>query len=385
MKKYFYILLLLSLLVSCGTKNTEDSINNQAENVEEHDHDHDDHSADDVIIIEPEVAAKLGVKSESIKKGSFQQVIKTAGQIQAAQGEERTVASTMSGIVSFNAKPLTSGAGIKQGEVLVTISASNLADGDPVRRAESSFNAADAEYTRAKALIEDKLISQKDFNDIKMRYEQAKLSFEALAKNRNSKGVNLTAPMSGYIKNLLVEDGQFVNIGDPLLVVTKNNKMQLKADLSQREFANLHNIKSANFITPYDKKLYQLDNLNGKLLSYGKNTDATSLYLPIIFQFDNVGDVISGSFVEVYLLGKEKENIISIPLTALTDEQGLFFVYVKHGSEEYVRTFVTLGESNGEKVEILSGLKEGDELVTEGAYQVKLSKQSGEIPHGHSH
>jgi len=47
---------------------------------------------------------------------------------------------------------------------------------------------------------------------------------------------------------------------------------------------------------------------------------------------------------------------------------------------------VTLGANNGSEVQILSGLKPGDEVVTRGAYQIKLSSASNAIPaHSHSH
>ena len=80
------------------------------------------------------------------------------------------------------------------------------------------------------------------------------------------------------------------------------------------------------------------------------------------------------------------ENVISLPHTALTEEQGSFFVYLQIDEEGYKIQPVTLGADNGEKVQTLSGVKAGDKVVTQGAYQVKLAGATNAIPaHSHEH
>ena len=72
--------------------------------------------------------------------------------------------------------------------------------------------------------------------------------------------------------------------------------------------------------------------------------------------------------------------------SALTEEQGSFFVYLQLDEEGYKKQLVTLGADNGESVQILSGVKAGDRVVTEGAYQVKLASATNAIPaHSHEH
>ena len=104
------------------------------------------------------------------------------------------------------------------------------------------------------------------------------------------------------------------------------------------------------------------------------------------FEFDNRGDIVPGSFVEIYLLSQPMEGVISVPRSALTEEQGSFYVYLQLDEECYRRQLVTLGVDNGERVQILSGLKPGDRLVVRGAYQVKLAGATNAIPaHSHEH
>ena len=93
-----------------------------------------------------------------------------------------------------------------------------------------------------------------------------------------------------------------------------------------------------------------------------------------------------GAFVETYVLTGGRGDVLSVPVSALTDEQGLSFVYVQTDPSCYERREVHTGRSDGSRVEIKSGLAAGERVVVEGAVQVKLASASTAIPaHTHSH
>ena len=95
---------------------------------------------------------------------------------------------------------------------------------------------------------------------------------------------------------------------------------------------------------------------------------------------------LSLTFVEVYLLSQPIEDAIALPHSALTEEQGSFFVYRQLDEECYEKQLVELGADNGKQVLIHSGVKAGDRIVTRGAYQVKLAGATSAIPpHTHEH
>jgi RND family efflux transporter MFP subunit len=349
----------------------------------DHDHGHAHGSNPDEIILAPEKAKAAGVASMEIQPKAFRQVIKASGEVQSAQGNESTIVANVSGIVSFQ-RSVTEGMQVGKGTGLMSISASKLQDGDPAERARIAYESAKADYDRASRLVESQIVSQKEFNAIKEKYENAKLAYEAIAKNQTKKGVSVESPMGGYIKNLLVKEGDYVEVGQPLATVTQNNRLFLRADVSERYYKYLNGITSANFKTPYDNQVYELEALNGKLLSYGKS--AGSFYVPVTFSFDNKGDIMPGSFVEIYLLSKPMENTIVLPIEALTEEQGLYFIYIQKCAESYRKQEVKLGASNGKEVQILSGVTPGDKVVVKGAYHVKLASASNALPaHSHEH
>ena len=365
----------------------EEAHNHDAHAHEGHDHSHGhDHGVNpDEIMLAPEKAKAAGVASEVIQPKTFRQVIKTSGEVQAAQGAESVVVANVAGVVSFQ-RAVTEGMQVGKGATIMTISASKLQDGDPAERARIAYEAAKADYDRAIRLVESQIVSQKEFNAIKEKYENAKLAYDAVAKNQTKGGVAVAAPIGGYIKNLLVKEGDYVAVGQPLATVTQNNRLFLRADVSERYYKYLNGISSANFKTPYDNQVYELEALNGKLLSVGKAAGSGSYYVPVTFSFDNKGEIIPGSFVEIFLLSQQQENALVLPVEALTEEQGLYFVYLQNCEESYKKQEVKIGASNGVEVQILDGIHPGDKVVVKGAYHVKLASAGNALPaHSHEH
>ena len=365
----------------------EEAHNHDAHAHEGHDHSHGhDHGVNpDEIMLAPEKAKAAGVASEVIQPKTFRQVIKTSGEVQAAQGAESVVVANVAGVVSFQ-RAVTEGMQVGKGATIMTISASKLQDGDPAQRARIAYETAKADYDRASRLVESQIVSQKEFNAIKEKYENAKLAYDAVAKNQTKGGVAVAAPIGGYIKNLLVKEGDYVAVGQPLATVTQNNRLFLRADVSERYYKYLNGISSANFKTPYDNQVYELEALNGKLLSVGKAAGSGSYYVPVTFSFDNKGEIIPGSFVEIFLLSQQQENALVLPIEALTEEQGLYFVYLQNCEESYKKQEVKIGASNGVEVQILDGIHPGDKVVVKGAYHVKLASAGNALPaHSHEH
>lgn len=390
MKKISYFILAFAACVLAGChSHNEDAHGHDHSAEEEHAHsaekeDEDGHEHANEIVFTNEQAAAAQVKVDTVRATEFQSVIKTSGEIQSQPGDEHTVVATSSGIVNYTNSSITEGSAVSAGSVIVSISAEKIYDGDPVVKARLAFEAAEKEFKRAERLVVDKIISEKEYEQIKMKYETARAAYIGQSKDLTSRGVQVKSPIGGYIKSRIVANGEFVNVGQPIAVVTRNKRLQLRADVSENDYAQLRNVNGANFKTTYDNKVHRLADLNGRLVSYARTSSGGASYIPVTFEFDNVGDILPGAYAEVYLLSGRRDNVITLPIEAVTEEQGLYFVYVREHEEAYMKRQVTLGQDDGKRIEILSGLKEGESVVTRGAYQVKMASAKAEIP-GHTH
>ncbi|MBQ6792331.1 MAG: efflux RND transporter periplasmic adaptor subunit [Butyricimonas sp.] len=371
-----------------GHNHEHEGHDHEHETAEEHaGHNHESKATkhSDEIIFPKAQAAKTTFEVREIQPASFNQVVKTTGQVLAAPGDEAVIVATSNGVVSFSSNKLTEGTKVQKGQSLFQISSKDIAEGDYYTKVKATYEAAKASYDRAEALVKDKIISQKEFESTKLEFENAKTAYNAVSNHKTAKGVSVNAPINGHMKNILVKEGEYITVGLPLATVSQNQRLVLRAEVSQRYYNAMQSVKSANFKTPYDNKVYSLEDLNGRLLSFGKTSNENSFFIPVSFEFDNKGEVIPGSFVEVYLISSPIENTLSIPVSALTNEMGIYYVYVQIDEEGYRKQEVALGANNGKEVQIIKGLHPGDRVVTQGAYQVKMASASGAIPHGHSH
>ena len=343
----------------------------------------------DEIVYLKEQAWKVEFANSPAVKTAFSDIIKTSGQLLSAPGDEMVVAASASGIVNFTGNKTIIGSEVSQNTPLFTISGGNLAENNldaNYKEAKANYDKTKADFERAKELVDDKIIAEAAFLQAKNAFENAQTVFNAISKNYSSAGQSVHAPMTGFVNNILVSQGQFVEAGTPLAVVSKNKKLILQVSVSQKYFSILPTITSANFKPIGTEHVFDTKMLNGKIVSFGKSTNVNSAFLPITFEIDNIENLISGSVAEVFLKSSAIPNALLIPVSALMEEQGNFYVYVQLGGESYQKREVKIGASDGENVQVISGVGEGERVVTKGAYQIKLSSASGELPaHGHEH
>ncbi len=395
-KSIFTISLISSLclvLGSCNSSNLHSEHEAHNHEIEEgHDHENEGHDHyhgseaneehGDDILFPVEKAKAAGVKTTKVAAGSFSEIIPTSGQILPSTAEISNVVATRTGIVKL-LRPWSIGMNVGAGVSLLSISTSKLPDADPDAKARIDYNKAKSSFERAEKLYNEKLISASE-------YQQAKNEFEnsaALIKNNSresSSGVVVTSPINGYISDCFVQNGEYVEVGTPLMTISNNRKLRLQADLPQRYYHKIGSIRSANFKLPQTETPISIKDLNGKLISYGKSTDNSGGFIPIVFEFDNSSGIPSGIFTEVYLLGSPVEGVISVPKAALIEEQGVYSVFVQEDENCYNKRNVKIGKSDGLNVEIVDGLKVGETIVTQGAMHIKLASAKNVIP-GHTH
>lgn len=363
------------LLIGCRSAHDNDHPN--------HAHGHTDTHTDEIVFTR-EQAAATELTTEVVSPGTFHHVIKTSGHLEAAQGDEITIVATANGVVTFQNASIARGMVVRSGETLVTLASDHIQDGDPTQRALIEFEAAESAFQRAESLVKDQIISEREYEQARLRYETAKNAYNANASHLSPQGVRVTSPHDGYLTQRLVNQGEYVTAGQAIARISRNRLLHLRADLPESSFHQANQIFDAHFQTAYNPEVFKVSHLGGRLIAYGRST-AESFFLPITFEFQNTSDLLPGMFVDVYLLSKPREGVFTLPTTALTEEQGLFFIYLKVDEESYRKQEVTLGQNDGERVEILSGIVEGDQVVTRGVYQVKLAASASATPEGHSH
>lgn len=333
---------------------------------------------------------KVDFATDFPKLEPFGQIIKTTALVQSSLGEEIMVAAKTNGVVMISDNSLLEGKEVSRGQVLFSISGSEMADNNiSVRYAEAKNNLekAKADYERVTELAKDKIVSAKELLIAKNQHDNTKAIFDNLNNNFSASGQNVKSPMSGFIKQLFVKNGTYVGAGQSIVTVAQNKTLMLHAEVQQKYASMLGSIVSANIHTLQDNQTYTFEQLNGKVLSYGKSGNSDNYLIPVSLQIENTGNFTAGGFVEVYLKTVTNTQALTVLSTSLLEEQGTYYIYVQVNPELFEKREVKIGVTDGIRTEIRNGLSMNERIVTIGAILIKLAQATGTLDahSGHVH
>ncbi len=324
---------------------------------------------------------------------SLNPIIRTSGVILPVVEDGIAIAANAAGFVHYRNLRLVQGESVGQGEWLATIKGDEILGGvDAERNLAARYASTKAKLSQAKAsfnrhveLYEAKIIPLSDYEMSQTEYQIALSEYEAIASGYLDGGKKVLAPRSGYIKEILAEPGEYVRVGTSLLEISQNRKLRIQVDLPQKYYSQIDKIKSMSFRTSSNDQLYTLEELDGHMVSYGRNLEQTGPLILLYFEVANTGQLLSGSFIEAFLKIGANQEKLAIPNEAIMEDYGRLTVFVQTQGEEYEQREIQIGQSDGKTTEVTQGLENGERVVSKGAYQVKMASVSKTMGHSHTH
>ena len=337
-----------------------------------------------------EMAWKSDFRTDECRLTPFTASLQVMAQVEPAQGEECDVVARAAGVVRMGIRPPVEGMAVSNGQQLLEVDGTTTAEGNlevRLQEAEATFMRAQSELLRKEPLAKDGIVSQSDLQAARTDYATAKAQWESLKGLFSSGKQKVTSPMAGCVTQVNVRSGQYVEAGQTLLTLSSSRWLTLRALLPQQSWSLLPRISDANIRVAATDTLLSLASLSGSLLSYGRRVSSQEPLVPVLFRIRNNSLMLPGSWVEMHLLAPADRQTLTVPSEALIEEMGLYFVYVQHTPELFEKREVSIGDTDGRRMEVLSGLKPGERVVSRGAVLVKLAHASGTVdPHaGHFH
>ncbi|MCP9293018.1 efflux RND transporter periplasmic adaptor subunit [Gracilimonas sediminicola] len=345
--------------------------------------------------------------TQKVGRRTLSETVDAHGELKPVKSMEVTVSAPFSGIIlsSANQSLPVEGQNISKGISLLQLNPSiQSADGENYAQqfinAQSQLSLAHKNLERSKRLFEKEAIPEVELERARIEYRQALTEFQTINEiaqidtskvdtygdSESSYGFAMKAPISGIIVDSYVQPGMQVKAGEALFKLADMSKMWLSVHVPAAERKAIQNPGEAVFYVQGNDKMYNMEEVNGRLLSTGKQVEPQTRTLSLIYEIDNQEGLHSGLFVTAEIDTDQKENVVAIPESALIEEEGNFVVYVHVAGESFEKRAITTGIRNRGWVEVTSSLEEGEHVVTTNAYQVKLASLSSEAPsHGHSH
>lgn len=199
-----------------------------------------------------------------------------------------------------------------------------------------------------------------------MQTESVKLQLSSLQAERKSvlqqmAHMQIRAPFSGRIENLLVETGSFVSFGTLLCDIIDNSTLKIKAYLSEQQAFDL---KKNQEVIIHSAVL--VETKKGVVTMVSDKADASGKFLAEI-KFSNAGKekLKAGMLVEVAFNDEATENGLAIPVSSIVGSMKEAKVYVLNGSKVQLRNIKT-GIITADKVQVTEGLTAGEQVVVSG-------------------
>ena len=252
---------------------------------------------------------------------------------------------------------------VKKGQVLARLDGERLTL--ELNESEAKLRKLQRDFERNVDLQAKGLISDGDFEKIKYEMEALEAAFNLASLELDY--TQIRAPIDGVIAERLVKIGNTISEGDALFRVTSLDPLVAYLHVPEREYRN---------ITAGQPVGIEIDALRGETIVATVSRVSpivdpqTGTFKITIEISDEKRRMKPGMFGRVGVIYDVHENALQIPRSALVENEGEASVFVVDG-DRAVRRAVDTGYGNRGMVEIVSGLQEGDQVVTVGHASLK--------------
>lgn len=265
-----------------------------------------------------------------------------------------------------------SGHRVEKGDVLVRLDTSQ--ERAQLAAAEAQRELAKLNLERMRQLLEKKVVSQAEFDRTVAEDKQAEAGVGGIKATIERKTIR--APFDGVLGIRLVNLGQYLNAGDPIVPLQSMNPVHVNFALPQQDVAGLR--VGAQVRVSADS--IALGNAVGRITAINSVIDEATRNVEVQATLDNPhGRLRPGMFVDVEVLLGPSQQVVALPASAIS--------YAPYGNSVFIvgqmdgpkgaryrgvrQQFVKLGEGRGDQVAVVSGLKPGDEVVTSGVFKLR--------------
>lgn len=282
------------------------------------------------------------------------------------------------------------------------------AEGEVVR-AKLALEQADLTLKRTQKLAQAEAKSERELRDAEFAFKAAQAKYEAalaLQSTYRRVGANLNegketasiaqptielkSPITGtVVAQLGAAVGEFISAEKAVFSVLDSATVFIKAEIPEANVKRLASAKGATYELPDDAGRFVpiTGDAGGRLVYLGLQVDPATRTVPLVYEVRNADTRLRvGQALDLHVETARSEDALAIPDSAMVDEDGNPIAFVQVSGETFQKRDLKLGIKDGNWVQVLSGLTEGERIVTKGAYAVRLASVSTAIPaHGHVH
>lgn len=356
-----------------------------------------DHDEEKVVKLTKDQVERFNIKTLVLTKSHFQHRITFPGQIALNENKITHVVSSVPGTVKEIFKGL--GEAVQAGEKLATIQSREMAE------AKSSYISAHKNLELNKDLFErDEKLWKKNvkaevqFIQARNIYENAKIDLEqsrqkllalSMTEEQIKKLPEQTTPLNTYtidspIDGKIIERhitlGEVVSNDKQVFVIANLDTIWVNLAIPAEELPEIKNGQKADIFAHQGESI-----LSGEIMYVSPVINDESRTGRAIIQLNNPNhELHPGDFIKAQVIVREQSAFLNLPSTAVQRIEGQPVVFLKISEGSFAATLIQIkGSDKGEFIEIIEGLKEGDEIVVTNTFLLKAELGKSEAEHSH--
>ena len=250
---------------------------------------------------------------------------------------------------------------VRKGRIIATLSRTNPSA--RFQQAKLNLELAKRELERVKALYEEGAISESELDRQQNAYNLAKTNYESVEEM-----LNIRAPITGMVTDIFVEEGQTVNPGQPVIRISRFKDVELEIKVSE---SDIHSISVGQRVVvrvSFDGKNFYEGRVDRIALSANPVDRSFSVW--IVIPNKNL-TLKPGMFASAEIILEEDENALVVDKNALMNDDSGAFVFVVNDDLTCEKRSVIPGIIDGDKLQIIKGVKEGEKVVIRGQNKLK--------------
>ncbi|MCM1373362.1 MAG: efflux RND transporter periplasmic adaptor subunit [Bacteroides sp.] len=301
----------------------------------------------------------IAVTTETVSNEAFNTGTSYVGTVE----EESAVAVSFTGMGTVKRVYVDEGEKVRKGSLVAEMDMTQARNA--LATAKATHKQATDALERMRQLHENQSLADMKWVEVQTRVEQAEAMLQAAEKMLAD--CRIYAPMDGVVGRKMLNAGETALPSQPVVTVMSIKNLKIKVSIPEREIAQVNDTTSSRI------SIEAIGNrtIEGGKIEKGVKADALTHTYNIRINIRNTeGDILPGMVAKVELQNNEEMHGVFLPIRAVQQAaDGKHFVWTVAGSKAH-RCDITMGRTAGDRIEVLSGIKAGDRVITEGYQKV---------------
>ncbi len=317
---------------------------------------------------------KANLKVEAVRSQSIGDTLEIPGRVEADPAHLVHIYAPLSGrLLNFT---LASGQDVKKGQTIAMLQSGDVAQArSDFEKARIETLRADHALDRGKILIAHEVMSQADLQELKAVDDAAHAEQERARQRVHELGFSedgttdmtaITSPISGTVLDVGTSSGEMqrsLETTNGIATVANLDTVWVTGDLFERDLGVVRPHESVDLLF----SAYQGETLHGSIANIGDSLDPITHAVKVRVVVANPGHRLKPAMFATLRIAQPPRLRILVPLEAVIHDGDKTEVYMPDSGGKYAVRQVTTGATRGKKIEILSGLQDGDQVVSQGA------------------